>query len=119
MIGIAALMLLQAVTAEAPQPDTAAMVEVYRHRTSVIHPESDGCVRDADSTDIIVCGGTDNAMRIPLPEERAPDPNARYHGEPRLDPGRPCPPTGCTGINFIQGATFLYRLARKIIDPDS
>jgi hypothetical protein len=119
MIGIVASMLLQAVAAEAPPPDTAAMIETYRERTSVVDSIEGGCARDDDSTDIVVCGGSDAAMRIPLPDERAPDPNRAYHGEPRLDPGRPCPPTGCTGVNFIQGATFLYRLARKIIDPDS
>jgi hypothetical protein len=115
---IAALMLLQAAPAAPPPPDVAAMVETYRQRTSVAEPAGAGCV-GGEGDEILVCGKTDAAMRIPLPEERVPDPNEPYHGEPRLDPGRPCPPTGCTGVNFVKGATFLYRLAHKIIDPDS
>jgi hypothetical protein len=95
------------------------MIDAYRQRTSVVEPAREKCLAEGESTDILVCGRNDAAMRIPLPEERAPDPNRPYHGEPRLDPGPPCPPTGCTGIDFIKGATFLYRLAHKIIDPDS
>lgn len=115
---IAGLMLFQAAAATVPA-DAEAMMEAYRARTSVIEPARERCTRGEESGDILVCGETDTAMRIPLPEERTPDPSQPYQGEPRLDPGRPCPPTGCTGVNFIQGATFLYRLARKIIDPDS
>lgn len=114
---IAAMMLLQAAPASNPGPTT--MLETYRARTSVTSPADERCVETGDATDITVCGKRDAAMRIPLPQEREPDPHRPYHGEPRLDPGPPCPPTGCTGINLFKGAKFLYDLAAKIIDPDS
>jgi hypothetical protein len=35
-----------------------------------------------------------------------------------MDPGPPCPPTGCTGVNLLKIPMFLFRLGRKIADPD-
>lgn len=78
--------------------------------------------------DILVCGRAGDAYRLPLPGERPP-PDRPLPGNPEAS-GRgamavtraPCGTlsAGCpTGIDLFGGATFLVRMAGKLVDPDS
>ncbi len=92
----------------------------YRARTAISPDHIKPCAagHGGAAGDIVVCS-RDESARLPLPDERGP-PDGPYRpvGEARADPGPPCPPTGCTGVNLLKVPIFLFRLARKLADPD-
>lgn len=102
--------------------DAHDLMAHYRSMTSVT--EQGRSCRDQRSTEpdeIIVCKSRDQSLRLPLPDERDP-----YSGPRRptgdvstRPPGPPCPPGGCTGINLLKIPQLLYKVAEKVIDPDS
>ncbi len=77
---------------------------------------------------IVVCGKSAQDPRIPLRDERGP-PDRAMPSNPELTGAgalaltqSPCATRseGCTtGVNLFGGATFVARLAGKLINPDS
>ena len=87
------------------------------------------CPQAQDGEEIVVCGRSDERSkeRLPLPVD--PDPGARIAGEPisavtasKAGTER-CTTTGpnqscSSGLPVFAIAGFLFRLARKVADPD-
>lgn len=101
-------------------PSSEAMIEKAREITSVKRDDPCANRQTAAPDEILVCKARDSAFRLPLPDERGPPDRARQRtGDIRsMPPGAPCPPGGCTGINLLAVPGVLFKIARKIIDPD-
>lgn len=102
-------------------PSSEAMIEKAREITSVKRDDPCANRQTAAPDEILVCKARDSAFRLPLPDERGPPDRARQRtGDIRsMPPGAPCPPGGCTGINLFAVPGVLFKIAKKIIDPDS
>lgn len=115
---MAAMILAGAQTSAA---DPARMMARYRAMTSIAPPPGAGCEahRSDDPSEITVCARDDRSLRLPLPDERAPPDRKRQDtGDARLDPGEPCPPTGCTGVNLLAVPFKVVRIVKALVDPD-
>lgn len=80
----------------------------------------------AESSDVVVCARPNTELRLPLPAERGPPEGPRksvaYLDGAQMPQGAPCAAMqkGCTtGVDLIGGAKFLYKLGKKIADPDA
>ncbi len=102
-------------------PSSDAMIDKARELTSVKRDDPCANRQTAAPDEILVCKARDSAYRLPLPDERGPPDRARQPtGDARsMPPGAPCPPGGCTGINLLAVPGVLFKIAKKIIDPDS
>jgi hypothetical protein len=76
------------------------------------------------SRDVVVCARPNTELRLPLPAERGPPEGPRtsvaYLDGAEGPRGAPCSAVqqGCTtGVDLIRGALTLYRLGKKVIDP--
>lgn len=101
-------------------PTSDAMIDQALTLTSVKRGDPCANRQTAAPDEILVCKARDSAFRLPLPDERGPPDRSRQRtGDVRsMPPGAPCPPGGCTGINLLAVPGVLFKIARKIIDPD-
>lgn len=127
---ILTLLAAQAMTITPPAPpasapsDTATLLSRYHDLTSAT--PGGNCDHPAGS-DIVVCAKRSSNQRLPLPDERdttpvgpSPEPD-RAEAMCEASSGRPCtvcPPTGCTGVNFLAAPFKLFRIVRAIVDPE-
>ena len=128
MSRMAALAASAALLASPPAAAQTADQAMARYRETFQPTQQLDCPKSENSDDIVVCGRTEERSkeRLPLPVE---DPGARIAGEPisavtasRAGTER-CTTTGpnqkcSSGFPVFAVAGFLYRLAKKVADPD-
>ncbi|WP_374944458.1 hypothetical protein [Sphingomonas sp.] len=125
---IAALLLIQAVPARMPidPPTQAAPERSWSIKTDPYAQAPYATERcPENSSDVVVCARPNAELRLPLPAERGPPDGPRksvaYLDGAQGPQAAPCgaQQKGCTtGVDLIGGAKFLYKLGKKIADPD-
>lgn len=124
-----ALVLIQVAAARVPiDPPTQAAPD--RTWSIKADPYADAPYRTErcpeSGSDVVVCARPDTGLRLPLPAERGPPDGPRksvaYLDGAEGPQGTPCAAMqkGCTtGVDLVRGAKFLYKLGKKIADPDA
>lgn len=95
-------MLAALLMAQLSQTSTVdSILSDYRARTSAVVVEKTRCSQgdNADGAEILVCGRNDRSVRLPLPDERVP-PEVAPHG------------------SLLVAPIFVFKVIRKIVDPD-
>lgn len=96
-----------------PEDPVGSAIARYRQITDL-----NGKVRPcgAHGGDIVVCG-RDQSQRLP-PEDHSSANDVVHEGSGRgalAAQQRPCPPTGCTGVNLLLVPIKLFQIGRALI----